>query len=166
MADHEGDRVDASIAGPIEVELEVRAADLELARRRKVWRSARDLALLAWFLTLALAALGMYGVLSFLVRARTREIGVRVALGATPRGVATLVVRQAMTWTAIGGAIGVTLTFLLTRFLATLLYGISPTDPATFAGVILLLAGVSFIAALIPALRASRLDPLGALRTI
>jgi putative ABC transport system permease protein len=76
-----------------------------------------------------------------------------------------MVVRQAMTWTAIGGAIGVTLAFLLTRFLETLLYGISPTDPATFAGVILLLAGVSFVAALIPALRASRLDPLAALRT-
>jgi predicted permease len=128
-------------------------------------RIAGDLLGALGLLALALAALGMYGVLSFLVRARTREIGVRVALGATPREVAAMVVRQAMTWTAIGGAIGVTLAFLLTRFLETLLYGISPTDPATFAGVILLLAGVSFVAALIPALRASRLDPLAALRT-
>jgi putative ABC transport system permease protein len=75
-----------------------------------------------------------------------------------------MVVRQAMTWTAIGGVIGMALAFLLTRFLTALLYGISPTDPATFGGVMMLLAAVTFVAALVPALRASRLDPLAALR--
>ena len=84
----------------------------------------------------------------------------------TPRVVAGMVVRQAMTWTAIGGVIGIALAFLLTRFLTALLYGISPTDPATFAGVILLLAAVTFVAALVPAMRASRLDPLAALRIV
>jgi macrolide transport system ATP-binding/permease protein len=115
-------------------------------------------------LALALAALGIYGVLSFLVRSRTREIGIRVALGARPSAVAAMVVRQAMTWTVGGALIGIALAFLLTRFLETLLYGISPTDPLTYGGVTLLLALVACIAALIPAVRASRLDPLAALR--
>jgi hypothetical protein len=76
------------------------------------------------------------------------------ALGARPRIVVAMVVRQAMTWTAIGGVIGMTLAFLLTRFLEALLYGINPADPATFGGVLPLLAGVTFVAALVPALRA------------
>lgn len=129
-------------------------------------RVAGDLLGALGLLALALAALGIYGVLSFLVRARTREIGVRVALGATPRAVTSMVVRQAMTWTAIGAVIGMTASFLLTQFLETLLYGISPTDPATFGGVALLLLLVTLLAAVIPALRASRLDPLVALRTM
>ena len=117
-------------------------------------------------LALALAALGIYGVLSFLVRARTREIGVRVAMGATPRTVVALVVRQAMVWTLTGMAIGVALALAASRLLGSLLYGISPTDPLTFGSVILLLGSVAAVAAVIPALRASRLDPLVALRTL
>jgi len=117
-------------------------------------------------LALALAALGIYGVLSFLVRSRTREIGIRVAIGARPSAVAAMVVWQAMTWTVGGALIGIALAFLLTRFLETLLYGISPTDPLTYGGVTLLLALVACIAALIPAVRASRLDPLAALRDL
>ena len=108
-------------------------------------------------LALALAALGIYGVLSFLVRSRTREIGIRVAIGARPSAVAAMVVRQAMTWTVGGGLIGLALAFLLTRFLETLLYGISPTDPSTSGGVTLVLALVACIAALIPAVHASRM---------
>jgi predicted permease len=117
-------------------------------------------------LALALAALGIYGVLSFLVRSRTREIGIRVAVGATPRSVAAMVVRQAMTWTIAGAAIGIGLALVLTRFLESFLYGVSPTDPWTFAGVTLLLALVACVAALAPAVRASRLDPLAALRAL
>lgn len=117
-------------------------------------------------LALALAALGIYGVLSFLVRARTREIGIRVAIGATPRAVVALVVRQAMTWTVAGGVIGLGLALLVTRFLEGFLYGIRPTDPLTFGGVTLLLALVACVAALVPAARASRLDPLVALRSL
>ena len=117
-------------------------------------------------LALMLAALGIYGVLSYLVRARTREIGVRVAIGATPRAVATLVVRQAMTWTAAGAVIGIALAAALTRFLASFLYGVSPADPWTFGGVSLLLVLVACAAAIAPAVRASRLDPLVALRDL
>jgi len=95
LADHEGDRVDASIAGPIEVELDVRAAELELARRRKAWRHSRDLALLAWFLTVALAALG--GVLLYQDQWSLRS------WGAIPAGLAgyALVWAASRTWTAM-----------------------------------------------------------------
>jgi putative ABC transport system permease protein len=117
-------------------------------------------------LALALAALGIYGVLSFVVRFRTREIGIRVAVGATPPLVLAMMLGQAMTWTVVGAAIGLGLAFVLTRFLETLLYGISATDPVTFGGVTLLLVLVASLAALVPALRASRLDPLAALRTL
>jgi predicted permease len=117
-------------------------------------------------LALVLAALGVYGVLSFLVRARTREIGVRVALGATPRGVVALVVRQAMVWTLSGMAIGVGLALAVSRVLGSLLYGISPTDPLTFGAVVVLLGGAAAAAAVVPAIRASRLDPLVALRSL
>jgi predicted permease len=117
-------------------------------------------------LALVLAALGIHGVLSFLVRARTREIGLRVAIGATPRMVVAMVLRQAATWTALGAGIGIALALAATRFLASFLYGISPTDPATFAGVTLMLTLVAGIAAYMPARRASRLDPLAALRNL
>jgi predicted permease len=115
---------------------------------------------------LALAALGIYGVLSFLVRARTREIGVRVALGATPMAVTKLVVRQAMTWTVTGAAIGTAIALVATRLLAGFLYGINATDPLTFGAVLGLLGVIACLAALIPALRASRVDPLLALRAL
>jgi predicted permease len=117
-------------------------------------------------LALALAALGIYGVLSFLVRARTREIGLRVALGATPGSLTLMVVRQAMTWTGVGVIIGIAAAFSVTRFLEGFLYGINPTDAWTFGGVTLLLVVVACVAALVPAIRASRLDPLQALRTL
>jgi predicted permease len=117
-------------------------------------------------LALALAALGIYGVLSFLVRLRMREIGIRVAMGATPQTVAAMVVRQAMSWTAIGAAIGIALALALTRFLNVFLYGISPTDPWTFGAVTLLLGMVACAAAALPAVRASRLDPIHALRSL
>jgi predicted permease len=113
---------------------------------------------------LALAGLGIYGVLSLVVRSRTREIGVRVALGASPGAVAALVVRRALTWTVVGAAAGLALAALLTRFLTVLLYGTSPTDVGAFAGVTLLVVAVAGAAALVPAVRASRLDPLVAMR--
>ena len=117
-------------------------------------------------LALVLAALGVYGVLSFLVRARTREIGVRVAIGATPGSVVALILKQAMVWTASGMAIGMALALAASRVLGSLLYGVSPTDPLTFGTVSLLLGGAAAAAAVIPAWRASRLDPLVALRSL
>jgi predicted permease len=115
-------------------------------------------------LALLLAALGIYGVLSFIVRSRTREIGLRIALGATRSAVVTMVLRQALAWTGTGVAIGIALAILMTRFLAAFLYGAGPNDPVTFVGVIMLLVLVAGIAALVPAVRASRLDPSAALR--
>jgi predicted permease len=117
-------------------------------------------------LALTLAALGIYGVLSYLVRARTREIGVRVAVGATSRAVAGMVVRQAMVWTMAGAAIGLALALVITRFLGSFLYGVSPTDPLAFAGAAGVLVAVAAVAAFVPARRASRLDPLQALRDL
>jgi predicted lysophospholipase L1 biosynthesis ABC-type transport system permease subunit len=115
---------------------------------------------------LALAALGIYGVLAYLVRARTREIGVRVAIGARPGQVARLVVRQALSWTLAGAVLGFALAMILTQLLSGLLYGISPLDPWTLGGVAVLLLLVAGLAASLPAWRASRLDPLVALRQI
>ncbi len=115
-------------------------------------------------LALILAALGIYGVLSFVVGQRTREIGVRVAIGASPRAVVALIVGQACRWTLIGGAVGILLSLVVTRLLAGVLYGVSPTDPATYGAVALLLSTVATLAAWLPARRATRVDPLIALR--
>lgn len=125
--------------------------------------AGRLLAVLGLF-ALVLAALGIYGVLSFLVRARTREIGLRVAVGATPGHVARLVVSQALSWALVGAGVGLVLAIGLTHLLSGLLYGINPLDPLTLGGVALLLSLVAGVAAGLPAWRASRLDPLVALR--
>jgi predicted permease len=117
-------------------------------------------------LALALAMLGIYGVLSYLVRSRTREIGIRIAVGASPRTVAAMVIRQALIWTGAGAVIGMALALLSTRFLTVFLYGISPVDPVTFVSVVVLLFGAAAAGAVSPALAASRLDPLTALRSL
>lgn len=115
-------------------------------------------------LALALAVGGLYGVMCYAVSQRTHEMGVRVALGAERRDVLKLVVGQGMLLTLIGITIGVGGAFAATRALASLLYGISSTDPATFLLVPFLLAGVAFAASYIPARRATKVDPLVALR--
>jgi len=111
-----------------------------------------------------LAAVGLYGVLAFVVAQRTREIGVRMALGATAPDVVRDVVGQGLRLAAIGVAAGLALAAASTRLLASLLFGTSPTDVATFAAVSLLLVVVAAAASLIPAIRASRVAPLTALR--
>jgi putative ABC transport system permease protein len=113
---------------------------------------------------LLLAGVGLYGVLAFLVTQRTREIGIRVALGAQARDVMRLVLRQGMTLSFAGVAVGVALSLAGTRVLAGLLYGISPTDPATFATLAILLVFVALLACVVPARRAMRVDPIIALR--
>jgi predicted permease len=115
-------------------------------------------------MALLLATMGLYGVMSYLVAQRTREVGIRMALGARRTHVFRLVLGNGMKLTFAGVAIGLAGGLTVTRLLATLLYGIQPTDFVTFAGVSLLLAGVAFLASYIPARRATRVDPVVALR--
>ncbi|HEY2375192.1 MAG TPA: ABC transporter permease [Gemmatimonadaceae bacterium] len=116
-------------------------------------------------LALALSVLGVYGVVSYAVARRTREVGIRLAVGASPAGVVRLLMREGMTLVVVGAAIGIALGLVATRLLEALLFGVRAGDPLTFVGAPLLLLAVGAVASLLPARRASRIDPARVLKT-
>jgi putative ABC transport system permease protein len=139
---------------------------MEENRQRSFWQYS----LFGWmfsifgFIALALASIGVYGVLSYVVSQRTQEIGVRVALGAERRDVLRLIVGQGVKLAAAGVALGLAGAFAITPVIRTLLYNVTPTDPVSFAGVAAFLIGVAIAASYIPARRALEVDPIVALR--
>jgi ABC-type antimicrobial peptide transport system permease subunit len=115
-------------------------------------------------LALLLSSIGIYGVISYLIGERTHEIGIRMALGAQRKDVLTLVLGEGMKLVLVGAAIGIAAALGLSRLMAGMLYGVSATDPLTFAAVPIVLLGVAMLACYIPARRAIRVDQMTALR--
>jgi ABC-type antimicrobial peptide transport system permease subunit len=163
------------LSGPIASALESSVGQLPVTRIRTltdvVSESTARTRFNTWLMTafgfcaLGLAAIGVYGLVTHWVQQRSREIGVRLALGAEGLGIAGMVVRQGMTLAAIGVGIGLVGAFALAGAIRGLLFGVPENDPSVFASIALLLSVVALMAVAIPAWRASRIDPLKALRT-
>jgi putative ABC transport system permease protein len=164
----------AAFAGVLRRMMKAEAPDVPLTEVRSmhesvqfaVWTKRLFGSLMAVFAVLALviAAVGLYGVMAYSVAQRTQEIGIRMALGAQARDVVGLVVGQALRLTLIGIGIGIAAAFALTRAMTSVLFNVSPNDPPTYFGVLLILALSTVLAAWVPAHRATRVDPMRALR--
>ena len=142
----------------------VRTAEALVKDQLRQERMLAQLASLFSLSALALACLGLYGTLSYAVARRTREIGIRMALGAQKYNVLAGVIRQGMTLTLVGCGLGVVLAVALSRVVSSLLYGVTPTDPLTFVLTVLLLGTIALVSCWLPARRAARIDPMVALR--
>ena len=163
-----------TLAAPVRQEIRALDADLPIYRLRtmaarvdeSLARRRFSMTLLALFagLALALAAVGIYGVISYLVTQGTREIGIRIALGASQQSILALVLKQGLGLALAGVALGLFGAVLLTRFMHSLLYAVGRTDPATFLMVGALLAAIACVASYLPARRAARIDPMVSLR--
>jgi predicted permease len=142
------------------------SSSLTAAMSKALWEQR----LYAWmmggysFIALVIAAIGIYGVMAYRVAQRTQEIGIRMALGAPQSAVLRMVVGQGLRLTVLGLGIGLAAAFALTRFMASVLFGVNPNDPPTFAGVAIILSLSALLASWLPAWRASRVDPMRALR--
>jgi putative ABC transport system permease protein len=172
--------VRAGAGDPLALTSSLRGAVAELDKEQLIWQTRTldqmvaasvagrrfNMTLLGLFAGVAmlLAALGLYGVMAYSVTRRTHEIGVRMALGARGSDVLRMVVGQGMRLALLGVAVGLAAAFAVTRVLASLLYGVTTTDPLTYAGLAALLASVAFLASYLPARRATKVDPMEALR--
>ena len=132
----------------------------EVLRNPSVYAGNRAFLILA----LSLAAIGIFGVLHYSVAQRTHEFGIRMALGAQARDVLRMILRQGLGLTIVGVCLGIAGALALTRVLSSFLFGLTPTDSLTFAGVTLLVVAVAALACYLPARRATKVDPLAALR--
>jgi ABC-type antimicrobial peptide transport system permease subunit len=163
-----------SLSTEIQRELRAASGGLPVARVRSMEqvavestaRNTFNMTLLSIFagIALLLAVIGIYGLMAYTVQQRTQEIGIRMALGAQPGDVLRMVLRHGLLLCLVGIAVGISGAFAVIRLMKSLIFGVSPTDPVTFVSVAVLLAGVAFIACWIPARRASRVDPMVALR--
>src|SRR6185503_2912014 len=142
-----------------------RTLDEGLALQRRLPRLGATLLGVLGGLGLLLATIGVYGVMAYVVKQRTQEIGIRLALGAPIRSVLALVMRQGMAVCAIGGAVGLCITLATSRLLGSLLYGISGVDPLTYVAVPSLLLGSALLACYVPARRVTKVNAAEVLRT-
>ena len=142
----------------------VRTMDTQLASIISVVRMLTTMLAVFAAVSLIIATLGQYAVLAFAMKRRTREFGLRMALGASAHQILGSVVGEGLRLTVAGLAIGFALSLLAARALRSVLFGVSPTDPATYTGVVVVLAAASLMACWLPARRASRVDPMQALR--
>jgi putative ABC transport system permease protein len=169
---HEGDP--GTLATAMRRTVQSRDSDMPLydvrtmdeSMRFALWESRIYVGLMSAFAAIALliAAVGIYGVMAYSVAQRTQEIGIRIALGAARRDVLRLVLGQALRLTTIGLGLGLAGAYAVTRLMASVLFGVSPTDPPTYVGVSVILALSALLAAWVPAERVTRLDPMAALR--